>query len=75
MRYTGYIDSEREPIKIGDYMASEEEHYVGQVLYDTRGLILSYGNTFDDLKTVANKYHIISEDYSNFLLNYKWAEY
>ncbi len=67
MIYTGYIDSGREPIKVGDYMASEEGHTVGVVLYDKRGLVLSYGNTFDELKTVVNDYHIVSEKYAEYL--------
>lgn len=67
MIYTGYIDSEREPIKVGDYMASEEEYTIGVVLYDKRGLVLSYGDTFDELKTVANDYHIVSEKHAEHL--------
>ena len=71
MIYTGYVDSELEPIKVGDYMASEEEYTVGAVLYDKRGLVLSYGDTFDELKTVANKYHIVSEEYADYLYELK----
>jgi len=73
MIYTGYIDSEREPIKVGDYMASPKEHYVGQVLYNERGFMLVYigGGTFDKLKHVANYYHIITEDYAKHLYEIK----
>lgn len=71
MIYTGIVDSELTPIKVGDYMASETEHSVGQAFYDKRGLILSYGDTFDDLRDVGNKYHIVSENYANELYNFR----
>lgn len=74
MIYTGFIDSELEPIKIGDYMTNESEYFVGQVLYDKRGLILSYGDTFDELKSVANNYTIISEKYANCLHELKYND-
>ena len=68
MIYTGYIDSERQAIKVGDYMASEEEHFVGMVIDHKQGFRLSYSNgTYDDLKDVDNKYHIVTEEYTNYL--------
>lgn len=68
MIYTGYIDSEREPIKVGDYMTSECEYFTGVVINHNKGFRLSYANgTYDDLKDVANKYSIVSEDYANYL--------
>ena len=73
MIYTGYIDSEREPIKVGDYMASpDEEYYVGMVINHREGFRLSYHNgTYNELKNVANSYHIITENYANHLYELK----
>lgn len=69
---TGYVDSELEPIKIGDYMASEGEHFFGQVLYDKRGFVLCYDNgTFDELWRLENKYTIVSETYAEYLYDLK----
>lgn len=68
MIYTGYIDSEREPIKVGDYMVSECEYFVGMVIDHKKGFRLSYSNgTYDDLKDVGTKYTIVSEKYANYL--------
>jgi hypothetical protein len=69
MIYTGYIDSEREPIKTGDYMASPTELFVGMVMETKHGFVLSYGNTFDELRRLNNEYHIVSEDYATYLYN------
>jgi len=73
MIYTGYVDSELIPIKVGDYMASGSEIYVGYVEDSKYGFILRYGNTFDELHTVANEYHIVSEEYAEFLYDLKYA--
>lgn len=67
MIYTGYIDSEREPIKVGDYMTNGSELFVGCVEDSKYGFILSYGDTFDELSSLNNQYHIISEEYADFL--------
>lgn len=71
MIYTGYIDSERDPIKVGDYMASGSEAHVGYVEDSKYGFILRYGDTFDELSILNNQYHIISEEYADFLHNIK----
>lgn len=61
MIYTGYIDSEREPIKVDDYMATPSESRAGIVVEESGKFFLRYGDTYDWLSAVANKYHIISE--------------
>lgn len=75
MIYTGYVDNERLPIKVGDYMASEEEYFIGMVIDHKQGFRLSYSNgTYDNLKDIANKYSIISEDYANFLHEFEYED-
>jgi hypothetical protein len=73
MIYTGYIDSEREPIKVGDYMTSpDEEYFVGMVINHNKGFRLSFHNgTYDELKNVANTFHIITENYAKYLYDLK----
>lgn len=62
MIYTGYIDSEREPIKVGDYLASPLEHFIGLVIEYKGCFVLSYSNgTYDELWRLDNTYHMISE--------------
>lgn len=68
---TGYVDSQNKPIHLDDYMESEDEYFFGQVVKHKNRFILSYGDTFDTLKNVANKYHLITENYANLLLEYK----
>ncbi len=72
MIYTGYVDSELEPIKVGDFMASPSEKYIGYVMETKYGFLLSYGDTNDTLKSVANEYHIVTEDYANYLYDLKY---
>lgn len=70
---TGYIDNERNPIHLGDYMESPDEEYFGQIIKYNNKFVLSYPSPsfiFDDIQDVADKYHIISENYANFLQNY-----
>lgn len=53
-------------------MASPKEHFVGLVINHKEGFRLSYSNgTYDNLKDLDNTYHIVSEDYANYLEDQK----
>lgn len=67
MIYTGYVDSYLEPIKVGDYMATPSESRAGVVVDEDGKFYLRYGDTYDWLSTVANKYHIISEKTADYI--------
>jgi len=70
---TGFIDSNKNPIHLGDYMESPDEEYFGQVIKYKDKFVLSYPShsfTFDDIRAIADKYHLISENYANFLQTY-----